>query len=55
MTKHDYLHRFKEMNECLKAARVRCTQPAVLDEINKAKLVLWLVADDMGIDLLKGE
>ena len=53
MTKHDYIHRFMEMNEMLRMAKVHCDQPAVLDYIEKIKGLLWLIADDMAIDLTK--
>jgi hypothetical protein len=55
MNKHDYMHRLKEANEHLRQAKTACTQPQVLDHIEQAKNVVWLLADDMGADLIKTE
>ena len=51
MNKSDYLHRFKEIYQHLIEAKKHSTQPIVLDNIEKARGILWVVADDIGIEL----
>jgi hypothetical protein len=52
MNKHDYMHMFKAINQHLMDAKTHCTQNHVLDHIEKAKEALWVVADDIGIELI---
>ena len=51
MNKHDYLALFKAMNSHLVEAQ-KC-RIQMLDHIEKAKDALWVVADDIGIELAK--
>ena len=53
MNKHDYIHLFKDMAHLLKQAAVHSNSAVTDDYINKAKGILWEIADDIGVDLLK--
>jgi hypothetical protein len=52
MKKHDYLHLLKDINKHLHEAKTYSTQPQVLVHIDKAKDILWIIADDVGAKLL---
>jgi hypothetical protein len=54
MNRHDYIHLFKAMNEHLRQAIVHNTNIVVQDHLQKAKDALWVVADDMGVELING-
>ena len=54
MNKHDHMHMLRAINQHIKEARLRNTNAAVDDHLEKAKDALWVVADDLGIQLING-